>query len=281
MFNEYTKLWDRQLIYEKYLELKQELIDEIDDHIKRFNSSDQAYKVTALNNLRRNLIYHFESDEIKNLILSSDAKQGKLIHDITRIPLYIHMLSGIICLSFSTFFHLFWSWSQHANNYFSRLDYGGISFLIAGSCMPPYFYSFYWEDTITFAYAYSIGIYLICFWAFVVTMMPKFDKPKFRKWRALLYISAGLSTAIPCIHVISSNNLYLYPFNGHLWLLGGIMYIGGAVIYALRVPERWFPYVFDYFGSSHNIFHFLTVFGAVIHFYASLLNYHGRRVLMC
>jgi adiponectin receptor len=281
MFFKYSKVCDRETVYEQYTDLKPLLLSRIDDYIKQFSNDENMYKAYALENLKRNIKYHFESEEIKALIISSDRDSSQLMHDITRIPLYIHMMSGILCLSFSTFFHLFCSCSEYANNYFSRLDYGGISFLIAGSCMPPYFYSFYCKDTITFAYVYSIVIYSICTAAFVVTMIPKFDQPKFRKFRAILYIAAGLSTSFPAIHLLMSENFYTYPFNAHLWALGGAIYIGGAILYALRIPERFFPMKFDYFGSSHNIFHFAVIIAAIVHFYAGLLNYHGRRVLMC
>lgn len=279
MFFEFTKQCDRQVVLDQYEGIKPMLVSRIDDFIMQYSNEEQMYKVYALENLKRNVKYHFEAKEIKDLILSNDP--DKLMHDITRVPLYIHMMSGIICLSLSSFFHLFCSCSEHANNYFSRLDYGGISFLIAGSCMPPYFYSFYCEETITFAYVYSIVIYSICSAAFIVTMLPRFDQPKYRKLRAILYISAGLSTAFPAIHILVSENIYLYPFNGHVWALGGAIYISGAIIYALRIPERFVPYKFDYFGSSHNIFHFAVIIAAVTHFYASMQIYHGRRVLMC
>ena len=40
---------------------------------------------------------------------------------------------------------------------------------------------------------------------------------------------------------------YLPVFNALFWSLGGGLYIGGAIIYMLRVPERWFPNKFDFF----------------------------------
>lgn len=117
--------------------------------------------------------------------------------------------------------------------------------------------------------------------AFVITLIPKFDKPKFRMLRAILYVLAGLSSAIPCFHLSFDRNLYLYPFSGSLWIIGGALYIGGALIYGLRFPERFFPKRFDFFGSSHNIFHFCVLAAAVVHFFASMSNYNGRRQLMC
>lgn len=48
-----------------------------------------------------------------------------------------------------------------------------------------------------------------------------------------------------------------------VWLIlaGGLVYTAGAVIYALRRPDPW-PRVFGY----HEVFHALTLIGALLHF---------------
>jgi hypothetical protein len=64
---------------------------------------------------------------------------------LRRWPLFVFLVSAIICLSSSAIFHWF---SAHSKTYFeflNRLDYAGISILIAGSCFPPYYYFFYCE----------------------------------------------------------------------------------------------------------------------------------------
>lgn len=45
----------------------------------------------------------------------------------------------------------------------------------------------------------------------------------------------------------------------------------GLVIRNLKYPERKFPYLFDIFGSSHQIFHVITAFGAYLN-YSTLIE---------
>ncbi|GAB7350266.1 hypothetical protein MBLNU459_g0911t1 [Dothideomycetes sp. NU459] len=49
----------------------------------------------------------------------------------------------------------------------------------------------------------------------------------------------------------------------------------GATVYAARVPERWFPYRFDLFGASHQIFHIMIVIAALAHVAGILQAYHN------
>ena len=57
-------------------------------------------------------------------------------------PVLIHLVSALFCLCCSTTFHLFSAYSSKVGDVLSRLDYAGISVLIAGSCFPPYYYMF-------------------------------------------------------------------------------------------------------------------------------------------
>lgn len=63
--------------------------------------------------------------------------------EISRFPLYLHIMGAVCCLGFSATFHHFKDMSRETSERLSRLDYAGISMLIAGSNMPPIYYSFY------------------------------------------------------------------------------------------------------------------------------------------
>jgi len=70
----------------------------------------------------------------------------KLIRHSIKVPLFVHLVCGIICLGSSASFHLLKDHSSHYHSTLARMDYAGISFMIAGSNTPPIYYSFYCED---------------------------------------------------------------------------------------------------------------------------------------
>jgi adiponectin receptor len=68
-------------------------------------------------------------------------EQDKII--IPRWPVLIQLLSALFCLGCSTIFHLFSAYSKKVGNILNRLDYAGISILVAGSCFPVCYYMFF------------------------------------------------------------------------------------------------------------------------------------------
>ena len=48
---------------------------------------------------------------------------------------------------------------------------------------------------------------------------------------------------------------------------------GGAVVYAMRIPERWWPGAFDFAFNSHQLFHMAVIIAASVH-------YRGTRILL-
>ena len=63
--------------------------------------------------------------------------------NLERWPLFIMLSAAIVCFGFSTSFHWFSVYSKNLYSLLCRLDYAGITFLIPGSCYPPYFYFYY------------------------------------------------------------------------------------------------------------------------------------------
>ena len=89
-------------------------------------------------------------------------------------------------------------------------------------------------------------VYLCQVWGFclVATVVTLTTDNKYVN--AAAFIIAGYSTLFSMIHLAyytseaSVRTFYIWP-----WLFGGILYAVGAIIYALKVPERLVPRTFD------------------------------------
>lgn len=99
-------------------------------------------------------------------------------------------------------------------------------------------------------------MYFFCFSSFVVLLVPKFDQPKFRPLRGILFIICGLLSSVPIFHINVLEKKYLNGFYAFPWALGGALYIGGACMYMMKIPERFFPGKFDIVVNKLN---FLTL----------------------
>lgn len=102
---------------------------------------------------------------------------------------------------------------------------------------------------------------------FVTTLIKKFDSPKFRPVRGSMFILAGCAVIATFIALHGWKSDYKIPTIVWFYGLGGAVYIGGAVLYMTRVPERCAPGKFDLCGASHQIFHLAVIAGAVLHFW--------------
>ncbi|KAF7495333.1 Adiponectin receptor protein [Sarcoptes scabiei] len=182
---------------------------------------------------------------------------------IDRLMLTIYFCGIILCLFFSFMFHTFSCYaSPKVIKIFSKLDYCGISLQIIGSMTPALYYGFY-EDFDMFKLYISFGV-VLCIISIAVSMWDKFGEPKYRSFRAMVFLCFGLSNVIPGVHwyiILDSRLLTAY----YLFILQGALYVIGSLLYANRIPERLFPGKCDYMFQSHQIFHVLVVLAAFVH----------------
>jgi adiponectin receptor len=72
--------------------------------------------------------------------------------------------------------------------------------MIAGSTMSPLYYNYYCEHTHFWRNLYITAQSLASLTVFIVSLWPKFDNPQYRVFRGVLFVSLGISAAIPFVH---------------------------------------------------------------------------------
>ncbi len=117
-------------------------------------------------------------------------------------PLFVHIAGAIVCLFFSSIFHLFNVYSEKAQALLSRLDYAGVGVLVTGSSFPPVLYGFACNPYIKWTYISVISTTNLV--VLVITVLPGADGPRFRKLRGTLFIVIGLLAGISPIHAVAS-----------------------------------------------------------------------------
>ncbi|KAL6810373.1 mPR-like GPCR protein [Trichoderma sp. SZMC 28015] len=184
--------------------------------------------------------------------------------------------SAVVCLGMSATYHALTDHSQEVAKWGNKLDYTGIVALIVGSYVPALYYGFFCHPILMAEY-----LNLICLLGLgcvIVSWVERFRTPAWRPYRALMFVSLGLSGIIPIGHGLLKFGYQTLEDRMSLsWVvLHGFMYIFGAFLYAIRWPERSNPGAFDIWGHSHQIFHFFVVLAAATHFYgmAKAFDHH-------
>lgn len=183
-----------------------------------------------------------------------------------KLVLGLFFLSAVVCLGLSFIFHTVNCHSERMGKLFSKLDYCGIATLIAGSFFPWLYYGFYCHTAQKVVYGALVGCLGIT--SVLVSLWDKFGETRFRWLRAVVFATFGCSGIIPAIHYLIVNGWFQAIYEGSFgWLfLMAALYLSGATIYALRVPERFFPGKFDIWFHSHQLFHVFVIVAAFVHF---------------
>ena len=174
----------------------------------------------------------------------------------------VFTLTSMLLFGMSAVYHRF-NWSPRTKLVLKRIDHANIFLLIAGTytplavlALPPLegvvLLSLVWGGTI-------IGILFRVFW----TGAPRWLYVALYLllgWAAVMYMPALFAANLPMMILV---------------IVGGLLYTGGAIVYALKKPNPW-PGVFGF----HEIFHVCTVLAFLCHWTACLLiglspAYHG------
>lgn len=171
--------------------------------------------------------------------------------DVTKIVLSsIYSICAIFIFTCSSIYH-----GQKAEdddtNPWRKLDHIAIFFMIAGTYTPIswIYLDVYWRWSI-------IGAQWLLVILGLVFKLIYIHGPR---WLTIvIYLLMGWMALIPLGQLLAA-----MPFSSIMLLFtGGVAYSAGAVIYAIKKPNP-FPGVFGF----HEIFHFLVITGAVLHYF--------------
>jgi channel protein (hemolysin III family) len=214
--------------------------------------------------------------------MTTVIEEDYLLNYIPRWPMFVNLLSACLCLGLSATFHQLQYLSKPLTDKLATLDYGGITILIMGSTYPPIFYPFACNPLhgmrnvfLIFSTVSNVGFFLCL-------LNDRYAGSGGRSFRATGFVVLGLSAVAPLAYLYFNKDLANQSFFAILpYWWGGQVYIGGAIIYAARIPERCRRRTFDIVGSSHQIFHICVIIGAWIHFKSGLELYQERTQKIC
>ncbi|KAF2842937.1 adiponectin receptor protein 1 [Patellaria atrata CBS 101060] len=181
------------------------------------------------------------------------------------------------CLVCSTLWHTMSSISEvRLMERFACVDYTGISLLVATSIMTTEYTAFYCEPISRWLYMLTTAALGIG--GVVLPWHPTFNRADMAWARVSFYVSLSLTGFLPVFQLVLTRGLfwavYFYaPITKSL-----LVYITGACLYAAKIPERWCPGMFDYFGGSHNLWH-LAVLGGILFHYHAMQDFFAKAFL--
>ncbi|GLJ79420.1 PAQR family membrane homeostasis protein TrhA [Microbacterium imperiale] len=165
----------------------------------------------------------------------------------------VFMTTSLLLFGNSALYHRF-DWQPRTKAILKRIDHANILLLIAGTYTPlavlalptnqsVVLLSLVWGGAIA-------GIFFRVFWI---------NAPR---WLYVaLYLLLGWAAVMYMVPLYQANAAMMV-----LVIIGGLLYTGGAIVYALKKPNPW-P---GHFGF-HEIFHVCTVLAFLCHWTASLL----------
>lgn len=181
------------------------------------------------------------------------------------------------CLICSTLWHTMSSISsQNLMERFACVDYTGISLLVASSIMTIEYTAFYCEPASRWTYmllTFGLGI-----GGTIFPWHPTFNRADMAWARVAFYVTLAATGFLPFLQLsMTRGSAWAAYFYAPL-VKSVAVYLGGAILYAGKVPERWWPGMFDYVGGSHNIWH-LAVLGGILFHYAAMQEFFKKAFL--
>jgi len=178
------------------------------------------------------------------------------------------------CLVCSTIWHTMNSVADvNLISMFACVDYTGISLLIAASIMTTEYTAFYCEPVSRWVYMVLTAVLGVG--GVILPWHPHFNGQHMAWARVAFYVGLGATGFLPMLQIWYTRGAHSVLTFYFPILESILVYLCGALVYASKVPERWFPGMFDYVGGSHNLWH-IAVLGGILFHYSAMQEFFSH-----
>ncbi|KAF2474688.1 Hly-III related protein, partial [Lindgomyces ingoldianus] len=167
----------------------------------------------------------------------------------------IYLAAATLCLNCSIFWH---SMKCHCYLHFMiscvSVDLMCATVMISAMNVAKQYTAFYCEPSLQRLY---LSITAICgVTSLVLGWSPKFRHPELAFVRVIVFTLLGIVGLLPIVHLaMTRGSEWAWLFYKLVWLEVVAPIFSVAWTYAGKIPERWWPGMFDFCGHSHNVWH--------------------------
>jgi len=227
----------------------------MDNYFKEIEKS-----IHEFSNSSNSTVSHL-SEKLHELQENFNETTAKYFSPKSKFPIVVFLLSGMVCFLGSTLYHTFGCQSRWHFSFFLKLDYSGISTLIAGSLVPFVWYTFHglthWQCF------YLSVLFVLSVVVMFVSFSERFASHEYKLYRAMCFVLMAAFAVVPFVHMLFLyGTVELYSFQR--CAISAILYLLGVVAYVSHVPERLFPGRCDFLLQSHQVFHTFIVAAALV-----------------
>ncbi|OQS03287.1 adiponectin receptor protein [Thraustotheca clavata] len=220
--------------------------------------------------------FHTWSESIANGLQAIEAIHPVelLTPELATWPILVYVATAFICMTCSTIYHLFFVQSAQASVALIQLDYAGIILLIGGAFFPVIYYGFYCNTTTMVWYLGIVSALSLI--SFVASLHPAFDA--YPSVRSFVFLTLGFFGFVPLMHLVYTYGFWDMNVQVIFYRLMGTAAFDvlGAIIWGLRVPERFAPGRFDVWFSSHQWWHLCVIGATTVHYINAMQHYEWR-----
>jgi adiponectin receptor len=194
-------------------------------------------------------------------VIDNILAPGEILNYIPMWPLYVNLLTAVICFGCSAYYHTCRTISEDWFRFLLGLDHAGIAFIMAGSCLPLVHYTYACHSVSHYRRPFEIVILSLA----VMALFGAFLNSG-KGYGPVLFSIIGCIMPVPFYFLWFNKldtDMLLYESGNseRPYVIAAAVMLTGVVILLTKMPERIVPKKFDLVGASHQLWHIATLIG--------------------